>query len=231
MTDNTITPAAPVEEPTPAEIAEAGKLRPLESLGSVWVQKGPATNEPFTTPTADAFDPETRDRIRREAQGDPKAEARLVAEEVRSKSRQARLIIGAADMTAAEAEALDQRNNIRLIDEESVRLNAELMAVDGYITVQGPNGEPFPEPVLAIAEGSQRYLAMKARLNELAAQRSLIMGREGQKALDEAAKKDAIRNREIKSQIEDRKEIDRRASEIARERRLNAAAETKAKFL
>ena len=231
MTNSTTSPAAPVEEPTAAEIVEAGKLRPLESLGSVWVQKGPATNTPFSTPTIEAFDPATRDRIRQEAQGDPQAEARLVAAEERSKSLQARMMIGAADLTATESETLDQLNTMRQLDEESARIEAELMRVDRWTTVQGPNGDPLPEAVFAIPEGSQRHLTMKARLQELAHQRSMITGREGQKALAEAAKRDAIRNRELKAQVEDRKEIDRRAAEIARERRINAAAEAKARHL
>jgi hypothetical protein len=231
VTDTPATPTNPTEEPTAAEIAEAGKLRPLESLGSVWVQKGAATNGPFSTPTADAFDNETRDRIRREARGDPEVEARLVAAEVRSKSLQARMMIGAANLTATETETLDQLNTMRQLDEESARIEAELMKVDGWNTVEGPNGDPVPEPVFAIPEGSQRHLAMRARLEELAHQRSMIAGREGQKALAEAAKRDAIRNRELKAQVEDRKEIERRAAEIARDRRINAAAEAKAKFL
>jgi hypothetical protein len=231
VTDSTTSPAAPVEEPTAAEIAEAGKLRPLDGLGSVWVQKGPATNVRFSTPTADAFDNETRDRIRREAKGDPQAEARLVAAEVRSKSLQARMMIGAADLTATETETLDQLNTMRQLDEESARIETELMKVDGWNTVEGPNGDPIPVAVFAIPEGSQRHLAMKARLEELAHQRSMIAGHEGQKALAEAAKRDAVRNRELKAQAEDRKEIERRAAEIARDRRINAAAEAKAKFL
>jgi hypothetical protein len=158
-------------------------------------------------------------------------EARLVAAEVRSKSLQARMMIGAANLTATETETLDQLNTMRQLDEESARIEAELMKVDGWNTVEGPNGDPVPEPVFAIPEGSQRHLAMRARLEELAHQRSMIAGREGQKALAEAAKRDAIRNRELKAQVEDRKEIERRAAEIARDRRINAAAEAKAKFL
>jgi hypothetical protein len=66
---------------------------------------------------------------------------------------------------------------------------------------------------------------------EIAHEMALIAGIQGEAALKRAAREDAIRARELKAAAFERDEIERRARELVREDRINAAAQSKAKFL
>jgi hypothetical protein len=149
---------------------------------------------------------------------------------LRERSADVRIRCGAGEgATETEREALDQMNQLRLMSEEFHRLETELAEVREHRTKCDANGNPVPVPVYAL-QGSLRS-SRQNRLDEINEQMALVAGLQGEAAMTRAARTDALRIRKIQSDFADAREIDRRAHEMAREERLNAAASTKAKFL
>lgn len=230
LTDTHSTPPSPAEEPTPQEIAAAGVIRPLEELPSPWQVKG--NPRMIEEPTLAALSPEDRQKVIQNASrsNDPDALNVALHGFLRERSAEFRLKAGAGEgATATEREAISQINQLRLLSEEHSRLEAELAEVREHRTELDAHGNPVAVPVYAL-QGASRA-AREARMNEIRHQQALIAGVQGEEALKRAAREDAIRIREVRAAIADRDEIERRAHEIVREDRLNAAAAAKAKFL
>lgn len=224
------TPPSPDEEPTAEEIAAAGAMRPLGELPSPWTVKG---NPPIISePTLAALSPEDRQTVIQRASGSNHPDALNDALQgfLRERSAEFRLMAGAGEgATHTEREALSQLNQLRLLGAERDRIQAELTEVREHRTETDERGNPVAVPVHAL-QGSARA-AREARLHEINHQAALIAGVEGEAALKQAARSDAIRTRELKAALFEREEIERRAREMVREDRINAAARTKAKFL
>jgi len=229
VTDTPTTPASPDEEPTAAEIAAAGTIRSIDKLPSPWTIKG--NPQVLSAPTLEALSPADRETVRERAgSSDPKAINSALSAFLRERSAEVRVMCGAGEgASATEQEALDQTNQMRLFTQEYHRIEAELAEVRGHRTEYDTDGNAVPVPVYAI-QGSVRS-AREARLKEIAGQMTAVAGIEGQEALKQAARSDALRIRKLQSQVDEAREIERRAHQIASEQRINAAATAKARFL
>lgn len=229
MTDTTASTPVSTDEPTAAEIKAAGVIRPLDQLPSPWIVKG----EPsiLSQPTIEALSPADQKVVmERAGSGNPDAISRALNGFLRERQRDLRIRCGAGEgATATEAEALDQLNQVRLLTEESKRIESELADVREHRTEYDDNGNPLPVPVYSVQGGLRT--AREFRLAEITDQLALISGIEGAAALTQAARKDALKARELFEQTADRAEIKRRAEQMVREERLDAAARAQAKFL
>jgi hypothetical protein len=229
VNDTSNTPANPDEEPTAAEIAAAGTIRSLDQLPSPWVMKG----EPsvISAPTLEALSPADQQKVLESAGStNPTAVGRALNEFLRKRSADVRIRCGPGEgATETEREALDQMNQLRLMSEEHDRIAAELADIREHRTEYDANGNPVPVPVYAL-QGSSRT-AREARLDQINEQMALVAGIQGEAALERAARADARRIRKLQSEVAEAREIERRAHEMAREKRINEAAATKAKYL
>jgi hypothetical protein len=229
VTDTTTSTPTSTDEPTAAEIAAAGVIRPLDALPSPWIVKG----EPriLSQPTLEALSPADQKVVmERAGSSNPEAISNALNGFLRDRQRDLRIRCGAGEgATATEAEALDQLNQVRLLTEEIDRIETELADVREHRTEYDAEGRPVAVPVYAV-QGSLRS-AKQHRLSEISGQLALISGVEGEAALNAAARKDALRARELAEQTADRAEIKRRAEQMVREKRLDAAARTHAKFI
>jgi len=227
--DTPNTPASPDEEPTAAEVAAAGTIRPLDQLPSPWVVKG----EPafVSAPTLEALSPADQQTVRQRAGSSrPEAISSALNAFLRERQQEVRIRCGAGDgATETEREALDQMNQLRLMGEESARIEAELAEVREHRTEYDASGSAMAVPVYAL-QGSIRS-AREARLDEIRETMALVAGIEGEAALQRAARTDAVRIRKLQSDAFELREVERRANEMVREDRINAAARAKAKFL
>jgi hypothetical protein len=229
MSDTSDTPISPDEEPTAEELAEASAIRPLEDLPSAWTVKG--SPRMLEEPTLKALAPEDQQTVREAAgSNDPEAVKAALFSFLREKQTHARILYGAGEgASAAEREALNQMNQLRLHGEEYRRLEAELAAVGEARVETDANGDQFVVPVPKL-QGSQRTWR-EARMREIGQAMSLLAGIEGEAGMERAAREEALKRRKVRAQIEERRAITRRAHEIASERRITKAAEAKAKFL
>jgi hypothetical protein len=223
-------PANPDEEPTAAEIKAAGVIRSLDQLPSPWVVKGEPTVV-IREPTLEALSPADQQTVIKNAGStDPTAVSRALNAFLRDRSAEVRIRCGAGDgATETEREALDQMNQLRLLTEESHRLETELADVREHRTEYDANGNPVPVPVYAL-QGDLRS-SRQHRLDEIREEMALVAGIQGEAALQRAARADALRIRKLNSEAFEVREIERRANEMVREDRINEAARTKAKFL
>jgi len=229
MTDTPTMPASPDDEPTAAEVAAAGTLRPLDQLPSPWTIKGePAV---VSTPTLEALSPTDRQTvIDRAGSSDPAAINTALNTFLRERQQEVRIRCGAGEgATHTEREALDQMNQLRLLTEEFHQIETDLADVREHRTDYDADGNPVPVPVYAI-QGDMRS-AKQYRLDEIKGQMALVAGVEGEAALKRAARNDALKTREITQRTAELREIGRRAQEMVREDRIDEAARRKAKFL
>lgn len=229
MSDET-TPL-PSDDITPAELADASHIRPLESIPSNWTVKGEPTAALFT-PSVDALNPEDRKAVFDRA-GAGADEAKLQSTLIsflHEKRGEARIMAGAGpDATEVEQEALSQLQQVRSLSRELDQINSELADVARYDHGRDADGNPTAIPVLRIeGEGRARR---QHRLAEIVQAMDRIQGEEGTKALQEAAVREAMQRRAIREQQQDSVEIQRRAETMVREERLNSRAATRARML
>jgi hypothetical protein len=229
MSDNTDTPISPEDEPTEAEIAEARAMRPIEDLPSNFTVKG---NPQMLAelPPLTAFSQEDRQAIRQAAGSDaPEAIQGAILDFLQERRTEFRIKAGPGEgASGPEREALEQLNQLRLWSEEYHRLEAELARPIDHRTEYDERGEPVAVPIYL--QGSLRT-SREVRMGELRQSMSLLAGIEGEAAMQRAVRSEALNRRKVKAQIEERQEIIRRAHEKAREKRINEAADAKAKFL
>ena len=149
---------------------------------------------------------------------------------LRQRSAEFRIKAGVGEgATEPEREALSIQNQMRLYAEEYGRIEAELADVAEARIEKDANGDQFVVTIPAL-EGSQRTWR-EARMREIGQAMSRLAGPEGEAAMRRAARDEALKRRQLKAQIEEQREIARRAHEIASERRIKAGAEARAKFL
>ena len=109
-------------------------------------------------------------------------------------------------------------NELRLLSAEYGKLEAELAEVAEARIEKDADGNQFAVPVHAL-QGQQRTWR-EARMRQIGQQMTQVAGIEGQKALDRAAREEALKRRQRSAQIEEQREITRRAHEIAKEKRV-----------
>lgn len=229
MTDTLNTPASPDEEPTAAELAAAGTMRPIEQLPSPWIVKGnPAV---ISAPTLEALSQADRQTVLSSAgTNDPKAVEAALHGFLKDRQRDLRIRCGPGEgATETERTAMSQINQTRLLVEEYHKLQSELAEVREHRTEVDANGNAVAVPVYVL-QGSLRT-AREVRMDEITKQTALIAGIQGEAELKEAARVDALRIRKTRQDVADVREIERRAHEMVRNERLDNAAKTKAKFL
>ena len=229
MSTNPEAPPSPDNEPTAEEIAAAGAMRPLEELPSPFEVIG---NPPMIAePTLAALSPEDRRKVIDRAAGSgPDALNVALHGFLRERSGEFRLKAGAgAGATETEREALSQMNQLRLLGEELGRIEAELAEVREHRTELDAKGNSVAVPVYVL-QGDGRT-GREARIEAIKHEMALVAGVQGEAALKRAARADAIRARELKTAAYVASETKRRASELALEEQINAAARTRAKFL
>lgn len=224
------TPAPlPTDEPTSEELAAASTIRPLDQLPSPWEVKGHP--KMISQPTLKALSPSDQQVVRERANGtsDAAVDAALFGF-LRERSREARIKSGAGGgATETEREALSQINQLRLMTQDYDRIVGELDEVSAHRTEYDAEGNATPVPI-HVHQGDGRN-ARQHRLTEIKHQMALLSGREGEEAMKVAARKEALKVRQINQQLDDGREIERRAHEFARDERINEAAQRKAKFL
>jgi hypothetical protein len=232
MSDTPNTPASPeplpTDEPTAAEMAAAGAIRPLEQLPSPWTVKG--NPKAISEPTLSGLSPADQQTVmERAGSTDPKAVNAALMDFLKERQREFRIKCGAGEgATATEREALSQLNQVRLLSTEFHRLEDELAEVSGYRTKYDDQDNPVPVPI-HLHQGDSRS-AKQHRMVEIKRQLALLAGHEGEAALRQAARSDVLKTRDINRQLSDHREVERRAHEMAREDRINAAARQKAKL-
>lgn len=229
MTEQT-TPL-PSDDLTPAEIAEASRIRPLDEIPSNWTVKGEPTAAIFT-PSIEALSPADRKIVyeRAGAGADAaKVQSTLIGF-LHEKRGEARIAAGAGpDATEVEHEALSQVQQVRELSRELDRISEELSDIARYDQGRDADGNPVAVPVLRL-EGEART-RRQHRLAEIVQAIDRIQGEEGQRALEEAAKREAMKRRALLTQQEDAAEVQRRAETMVREDRINARAAVRARML
>ena len=230
MSDENTTPL-PSDDFTSEELAEASRIRPLEAIPSNWTVKG-ERNAVIFTPSVDALSPDDR-KVVYDRAGAGADEAKLQSTLIsflQAKRGEARILAGAGpDATEVEQEALSQLKQVNDLSREFDRISKELSDVARFDNSFDADGNPMAVPVLRY-EGQARD-NRQHRLAEIIQAINRIEGSEGAKALEEAAKREALQRRAIRSQKEDAVEIQRRAETMVREERINARAATRARML
>ena len=231
MTEQTNTTPLPSDDITPEELAEASRIRPLEAIPSNWTMKGERTAAIFT-PSVEALSPDDRKVVYDRAGAgadEAKVQSTLISF-LHEKRGQARILAGAGpDATEVEQEALSQLKQVNDLSREFDRISKELSDVGRYDNGWDADGNPIAVPVLRY-EGQARD-NRQYRLAEIAQAIDRIQGAEGTKALEEAAKREALHRRALRTQREDAVEVERRAETIVREERINSRAATRARML
>jgi hypothetical protein len=231
MTEQTNTTPLPSDDITPEELADASRIRSLENVPSNWTVKGEPTSS-FFTPSVEALNPEDRKTVydRAGAGADEAKVQATLMDFLRAKQGQARIIAGAGEgATEVEQEALSQMKQVMDLSREFDRVNAELNEISRYDQGHDADGNPIAVPVLRL-EGEARN-RRQYRLAEIAQTIDRIEGEEGKKALEEAAKREALQRRALRTQVEDAAEVKRRAELMVREERINARAATRARMI
>lgn len=220
MTEVTTAPA-PDDEPTPEEFAAASHIRPLEDLPSNWTVKG---NPTILAPTLAALSPDQQAVVlERAGSADPKALDDALRTFLREKSAEARLLTGAGEgATEAERTALDQVSTLRTLSNDAARLEAELADVVEHRT-EYQEGKPVAVPVYR--HNGDGRTAREASLREVQYRMTLVAGVEGDKELQEAVRRDALRTREINRQLEERAAMKALGEQTLRDERIRAGAE------
>ncbi len=230
MSEESNTPL-PSDDLTSAEIAEASRIRPLEEIPSNWTVKGEPTARMFT-PSIEALNPEHRKVVQDRAGAGAdaaKVQSTLISF-LQEQRGQARILAGAgAGATEVEQEALSQLKQVNDLSREFDRITNELSDVARYDRGRDADGNPIAVPVLRYegrARDNRQY-----RMAEIVQAIDRIQGEEGSKALEEAAKREALQRKALRGQVEDAAEIQRRAETMVREERISARATTRARML
>ena len=230
MSEENTTPL-PSDDVTPEELAEASRIRPLEAIPSNWTVKGEPTGRIFT-PSIEALNPEHRKVVQDRAGAGAdaaKLQSTLISF-LQEQRGEARILAGAGpDATEVEQEALSQLKQVNDLSREFDRIDQELAEVARYDTGRDADGNPTAIPVLRL-DGEARA-RRQHRLAEIVQAIDRIQGAEGTKALEEAAKREVLHRRALRTQREDAVEVERRAESIVREERINSRAATRARML
>lgn len=229
MSDNPNPAPLPEDEPTEDELAAASAMRPIEELPSAWTVRG--NPRMLAEPTLKALSPEDQQTVREAAgSSDPDAIQSALISFLRDKQAQSRIMYGAGNgATEPERAALEVMNQVRLYQAEAASIEAELAEVAEAKIEQDENGEQFAVPVYRV-QGNRRT-ASERRLAELRVEISRLSGVDGEAAIKRAIREEALKQRAVKAQIQEREEINRRAHSMAAEKRINEAAANKARFL
>lgn len=221
----------PSDDLTSAEIAEASRIRPLNEIPSNWTVKGEPTARIFT-PSIEALNPVDRKAVQERA-GAGADEAKLqltLISFLQEKRGEARILAGAGpDATEVEQEALSQLQQLRTLSREFDRVTGELAEVARYDSGWDAEGNPIAVPILRY-DGQARD-NRQHRLAEIVQAIDRIEGAEGAKALEEAAKREAMHRRSIAAQKQEAVDIERLAETMVRDERINARAATRARML
>lgn len=215
------------DEPTAEEMDAFNNFSPLDIPSPVQVIGQPRI---ATEPTLASFSPQQQQEILARAGGSSPEEISAAIQPYLLEKRRELLIKGGAGEGATETQRtmLEQANRVRLLNEGIQRIDAELGAVLRHDTVTGEDGTVRAVPVYQ-HQGDART-AREAERDRLAHEMVLIAGLQGVRELTEANRRDAIRARDMTAQVEEQREITRRADQLAREERINRAAEQRAKF-
>lgn len=155
-------------------------------------------------------------------------EAELVQKAAEANSLKFRSKVGLGrDATETQKSDAETANRVRLLQEESKRIQAALdearMIVDPVTGEQIDSGDKR-------LKGDQRS-AYQTRLNEIGHEMSVLVHLEGPKRRSEAVQADIARFREQQEAIADEREARALAEKIVREERIQARAEARAKSL
>jgi hypothetical protein len=227
MQDNT-TPAS-----VPSDAAMTAQLNRFDPVFDVPSPVKIVGNVNITaTPSLASLSPALRAKAEAKLKGGSYSEeavGRAVHAVLIENSRDLRIRAGAGeDATETQRAMLQQANQVRLLQEEMGRIEGELSDVLGHKTEIGSDGKAVAVPIYR-AQG-QRRLALEAALDEKTHEMTLIAGIQGQRELDEANAADLARIKERREALADAAEVEKRAKQIARDRRINAQAEARARM-
>jgi hypothetical protein len=140
--------------------------------------------------------------------------------------------------TPLEREQFAVVRDINELEAEEIDIQRQLAEVEKWVPVYNEiTGEPVIDPRtgqqqvkgVEIIQGDRRK-ALEARLKELAYRADLLRGVEGDQRIQKALAQTIKLEKQQKQQLADNAEIERRAEEIAREKRITQQAEARAKF-
>jgi hypothetical protein len=225
---------------TAHQIASKDPVRDLQ--GPVSLIGGDNVRLPSTLPLT-ALSPEMQAPILQKLQGVPPSaraatEAQLVAETLHGNSLNLRIMAGGGDNADPyTAEKLSMANEVRLLDQEWLRIETELADVVRWEPVRDPDtgeivrdpatGEPRSVPITAV-QGDRRK-AMEAEARRLKAKIEDLQGRGGEHRRREAMKRAVAAENEIKRQLAEDAEAKAMGDQMNRDERIKARAEIYAK--
>jgi hypothetical protein len=223
------TTTAPDDEPTPAELEAFNNFDPLIDVPTNFEVIGnPRVN---AEPTLSSFSREQQEIIRQRAgSADPVALQNAMHGFLLEKKREF-LIKGGAGPGSTETmrTSLEQANRVGQLQRDIASIDAQLADVLEYRTEPDATGSPQPVPVYRL-QGDSRS-AFEARKRELGHEMVLIAGVQGERELRAANRTDALNARKARQQVEEFRQAETLAQQIARDERVRKMAETKAKFL
>lgn len=166
-------------------------------------------------------------------------EHELVVEALRQNSLELRIKAGPGEgATPLEREQFAVARDINDLEAEEIEIQRQLAEVEKWVPVYDDvTGEPVIDPrtgqqqvkAVEIIQGDRRK-ALEARAKELAYRAGLLRGIEGDRRIQKALAQTLELEKQQRQQLAEREEIERRAEEIAREKRINQQAEARAKF-
>ena len=230
MSEQFNTPLPSVEF-TPEELAEASAMRPLDAVPSNWIVKGDPSFTKFT-PSVEGLAPADQKAVRELA--GPNATGEQLQSALmgflQNKRIEARIIAGAGpDATEPEREALEQLGQMRELVREHGKLQAELGEVVRYENSKDADGNPIAIPVYRYQ--GEAHARRTHRMAEIVNAITDLEGDRGKKAMEEAVRREAEKRRQLRTQVEEAAEVDRRAEAMVREERVNARAAIRANML
>lgn len=166
-------------------------------------------------------------------------EHELVVAALKQNSTALRIKAGPGEgATPLEREQFAVARDINELEAQEFEIQRQLAEVEKYVPVYNEiTGEPVIDPrtgqqqvkAVEIIQGDRRK-ALEARVKELAYRADLLRGVEGDRRIQKALAQTIELEKQQKQQLADNAEIERRAEEIAREKRITQQAEARAKF-
>lgn len=234
---------APEDEPRAQELLSAFNSDPLATPSPVKLTGGGA----FKTPerfTLAILPPEKQAALASQlaqVPADQRAEREheLVLAALQKNSLELRIKAGpGAGATPLEREQFGLAREIHELETEELEIQRQLAEVEKAVPVYNETtGEPVIDPLtgkqmtkLVDRIQGDRRKALEARVKELAYRADLLRGPEGDRRIQRALAQTIELEKQQRQQLADRAEVERRAEEISRQKRIDKQAEALARF-
>lgn len=218
--------ANPIAAPSPVRLTGSGSFKEPERF------------------TAGMLPPDKRTAVEQELAKVPLSiradrEHELVAEALQANSMALRIKAGLGEgSTEFEREQYAVAREIHELEQREIELRLQLAEVEKFVPVYDEiSGKPVFDPQTGQqkltpveAVRGERRRGFENAIAELVHRIELLRGIEGDRRIQKALRNTVLAEARQKQQLADRAEIERRAEELAREKRLNQQAELLARF-